>query len=135
MGFKSFWSSGQKILTKLTIPTKLQQPLIVVGGSSFWIASIQLLKGLMHTLLFLMKIVLPMYWRSLWSLLILKRVHHFSTAWLGEMMSHVYLWELQSGPSCVASSTHSMLGWVIPYMIFFVVKSQQRASHYIALFD
>ena len=41
-----------------------------------------------------------------------QRVHHFSTARLGEMMNHVYLQELQSGPSNVASSTHSMLGWV-----------------------
>ena len=48
-------------------------------------------------------------------------------------MNHVYLQELQSGPSCVTSSTHSMLGRVIPYIIF-VVKSQQRASHYIAPF-
>ena len=39
-----------------------------------------------------------------------QRVHHFSTAGLGGMMNHVYLWELQSGPSYVASSTHSMLG-------------------------
>ena len=37
-------------------------------------------------------------------------VHHISIAWLGEMMNHVYLWELQSGSSHVASSTHSMLG-------------------------
>ena len=49
-----------------------------------------------------------------------QRVHHFSTAGLGEMMNHVYLQELQSGPSCVASSTHSILGWVIPYMIFWL---------------
>ena len=40
----------------------------------------------------------------------IQRVHHFSTARFGEMMNHVYLQELQSGPSCVASSTHSMLG-------------------------
>ena len=38
------------------------------------------------------------------------RVHHFSTVGLGGMMNHLYLQELQSGPSCVASSTHSMLG-------------------------
>ena len=38
-----------------------------------------------------------------------KRVHHFSTARLGGMMNHVYLWELQSGSLHVASSTHSML--------------------------
>ena len=30
------------------------------------------------------------------------RVHHFSTAGLGEMMNHVCLQELQSGPFCVA---------------------------------
>ena len=39
-----------------------------------------------------------------------QRVHHFSTAELGGMMNHVYLQELQSGSSCVASSTHSVLG-------------------------
>ena len=33
-------------------------------------------------------------------------VHHFSTAGLGGMMNQVYLQELQSGPSCVASSIH-----------------------------
>ena len=39
-----------------------------------------------------------------------QRVHHFSTAGLGDMMKHVYLQGWQSGPSSVASSTHSMLG-------------------------
>ena len=39
-----------------------------------------------------------------------QRVHHVSTAGLGGMMNHVYLWELQSGPSHVASSVHSVLG-------------------------
>ena len=39
-----------------------------------------------------------------------QRVHHFSTARLGNMMNYVYLQELHSGPSYVASSTHSMLG-------------------------
>ena len=39
-----------------------------------------------------------------------QRVHYFSTAGLREMMNHVYLQELHSGPSHVASSTHSMLG-------------------------
>ena len=39
-----------------------------------------------------------------------QRVHHFSTAGLAEMMNHVYLQELQSSPSHVASSTHSVLG-------------------------
>ena len=39
-----------------------------------------------------------------------QRVHHFSTARLGGMINHVYLLELQSGPSHVASSAHSMLG-------------------------
>ena len=33
-------------------------------------------------------------------------VHHFSTLGLAE----IFLWELQSGPSLVASSTHSMPG-------------------------
>ena len=50
-------------------------------------------------------------------------------------MNHVYLQELQSGPSGVASSTHSMLGVSNTLYDFFVVKSQQRASHYIAPFD
>ena len=39
-----------------------------------------------------------------------QRVHPISTVELREMMNHVYLQELQSGPPCVASSTHSMLG-------------------------
>ena len=39
-----------------------------------------------------------------------ERVHHISIAWLGEMMNHVYLQELQSASSHVASSAHSMLG-------------------------
>ena len=39
-----------------------------------------------------------------------QRVQHFSKASLGDMINHVYLQELQSGPSSVASSTHSMLG-------------------------
>ena len=39
-----------------------------------------------------------------------QRVHHISIAWLEEMVNHVYLQELQSGSSHVASSTHSMLG-------------------------
>ena len=43
-----------------------------------------------------------------------QRVHHISTARLGEMMNHVYLKELQSGPSHVASPTHLMLGSVTP---------------------
>ena len=38
-----------------------------------------------------------------------QRVHHFSTVTCGEMMNHFYLWELQSGPSHVASSTHSIM--------------------------
>ena len=40
----------------------------------------------------------------------MQRVHHISTAGLGEMMNHVYLWKLQSGSSCIASSTHSHAG-------------------------
>ena len=40
----------------------------------------------------------------------IQRVHHFSTAGLAEMMNYVNLWELQSFPSCVVSSAHSMLG-------------------------
>ena len=44
----------------------------------------------------------------------LQRVHHFSAAGHVGMMNHVYLQELQSSPSHVASSTHSVLGWVTP---------------------
>ena len=40
-----------------------------------------------------------------------QRVHHFSIVGLTEMMNQaIYLWELQSTPSSVASSTNSMLG-------------------------
>ena len=39
-----------------------------------------------------------------------QRVHHISIAWLGEMMNHVYLQELQSGSFHAVSSAHSMLG-------------------------
>ena len=39
-----------------------------------------------------------------------QRVHHFSATEFAGMMNHVYLQELQSGPSHVASSTHSVLG-------------------------
>ena len=39
-----------------------------------------------------------------------QRAHHFSTAGLAGMMNHIYLQELQSGPSHVASSTHSVVG-------------------------
>ena len=47
-----------------------------------------------------------------------QRIHHFSTAGLtGVMNQDVYLWELQSGLSHVASSTHSMLGEEHQYMI------------------
>ena len=44
----------------------------------------------------------------------IQRVHHFSAAGQAGMMNQVYLWELQSGPYHVASSTHTMLGQVIP---------------------
>ena len=60
-------------------------PVCVFGGCLFW-------KG---------RVVIPVD---------IQRVHHFSTAGLVEMMNRViYLQELQSGPSCVASM-HSMLG-------------------------
>ena len=35
-----------------------------------------------------------------------QRAHHFSTAGLRGIMNQVYLQELQSDPSCVASSIH-----------------------------
>ena len=41
----------------------------------------------------------------------IQRVHHVSTLGLAETMNQViYLWELQSGPSCVDFSGQSMLG-------------------------
>ena len=39
-----------------------------------------------------------------------QRAQHSSSVGLAGMMNEVYLWELQSGPSCVASLKHSMLG-------------------------
>ena len=59
----------------------------------------------------------------------IQRVHHFSRAGLAEMMNQVYLWELQSGLSPVASSTHSMLGSVTPLCDIFI-SLEQRASHH-----
>ena len=71
---------------------------------------------------------------ELWFLLILKRIHHFFTAGLGDMMNHVYLWELQSGPSCAVSSTHSMLGWVILSYDFFCKISTKGFTLYSSFF-
>ena len=61
MGFNNFCSSGQNILRKFTIPTKLLHPFTVVGGCSFCIASNLLCRGLTQTLLFFMNISFPMY--------------------------------------------------------------------------
>ena len=72
MGFNSFWSSRQNILTKFTIPTKLLQPLMVVGGFNFWIASSLLLNGFTHYLLSFIYMVFPIYRNS-----VLKNWHFF----------------------------------------------------------
>ena len=64
MGFNSFCSSRQNILTKFTMPVKLLQPFWFVGGFNFWIASSMLLRGFTQTLFSLMKMVLPMYCNS-----------------------------------------------------------------------
>ena len=64
IGFKSFCNSGQNILTKFTIPAKLQQPLTFGGGFNCCIASILLLMGLTCTCLSFMNIVLPIYCNS-----------------------------------------------------------------------
>ena len=61
MGFNNFCSSGQNILTKVTMPAKLLQPFWFVGSFNFWIASSLLLRGFTQTLFSLMKMVLPMY--------------------------------------------------------------------------
>ena len=59
--FNNFCSSGQNILRKFTIPTKLLHPLTVVDGCNFCMASNLLLNDLMQTLLSFMNIVLPLY--------------------------------------------------------------------------
>ena len=59
MGFNSFCSYGQDILTKFTMPTKLLQTFWFIGGFNFWIASNLLLGGFTQTLFFLMQMVLP----------------------------------------------------------------------------
>ena len=63
IGFNNFCNSGQNLLRKLTIPAKLLHPFTVVEGCSFCIASNQLLKGCMHTLLFWINISLSIYCR------------------------------------------------------------------------
>ena len=62
------------------------------------------------------------------------RVHHFSTAGLGGMINQVYLQELQSGPSSVASSTHSMLGWVTPLWYYCTITTKGFTSKSSLLF-
>ena len=52
MGFTNFCNSGQNMLRKLTIPTKLLDPFAVVGGCNFCIVSNLLLRGLTQILLF-----------------------------------------------------------------------------------
>ena len=61
-----------------------------------------------------------------------QRVHHFSTA--GGMMNQVYLQELQSGPSSVASSIHSMLGWVTPLWYYCTITTKGFTSQSSLLF-
>ena len=63
-----------------------------------------------------------------------QRAHHFSTAGLGGMMNQVYLQELQSGPSCVASSIHSMLGWVTPLGYYCTITTEGFTSQSSLLF-
>ena len=63
IGFNNFCNSGQNIIRKLTIHTKLLHPFAVVGGCSLCIASNLLLKGCTHTLLFWINISLPIYCR------------------------------------------------------------------------
>ena len=63
-GFINFCNSGQNKLRKFTIATKLLHPSTVVGGFNFCIASGLHLSGLMQTLLSFMKIVFPMYCKS-----------------------------------------------------------------------
>ena len=64
IGFNNFCSSGQNMLTKFTMPTKLLQPFWFIWGFSFWIASNLLLRGFTQTLFSLVKMVLPMYCNS-----------------------------------------------------------------------
>ena len=64
IGFNNFCNPGQNILRKFTIPAKLLQPLAVVGGCNFCIAYNLFLNGLTQTLLSFIKIVLPMYCKS-----------------------------------------------------------------------
>ena len=61
MGVKSFCKSWQNMLRKFTIPTKLLQPLMVVGDFNPYIASHLLCSGLTHTLFSWIKMVWPMY--------------------------------------------------------------------------
>ena len=59
IAFSNFCSSGQNILKKFIIPTKLLQPFIMEGGCNFSLASNLLLKGCTCTLLFCINISLP----------------------------------------------------------------------------
>ena len=80
IGFSNFCNSGQNILRKFTIPVKLLHPFAVVGGYNFCIASNLFLKGLTQTLLYFMKIVLPIYCNS-----VLNNWHFF-----GDILSPVF---------------------------------------------
>ena len=64
IGFSNFCSSGQNMLTKFTMPAKLLQPFWFVGGFSFWDCFQSTPQWVLHTLFFLMKIVLPIYCNS-----------------------------------------------------------------------
>ena len=61
IGFYNFCNSGQNILRKFTIPTKLLHTYTVVGDCNFCIASSLFLNGLTQTLLSFIKFMLPMY--------------------------------------------------------------------------
>ena len=64
IGFNNFYNSGQNILRKFTTPVKLLHFLTVVGGCNFYVASNLFLNGLTQTALSFIKIMLPMYCKS-----------------------------------------------------------------------
>ena len=55
IGFNNFCSSGQNMLTKFTMPSKLLQPFWFIEGFNLWIASSLLLSGFTQTLFSLMQ--------------------------------------------------------------------------------
>ena len=69
-----------------------------------------------------------LWWRRVVIPVDIQRVHHFSATEFAGMMNHVYLQELQSGPSHVASSTHSVLGWVTLLQDFCTITTKGFTS-------